>query len=507
MCGVAPRPALQKVLPTVLQTRGNRPEPRLVYWIYSLLMAIAALLLTPYWVVQGLRHGKYLSNLGERLGFSYPALQKIPDLRGSILLHAVSVGEVLSGITLARKLKDAYPHRRLIISTTTITGQALARERMPFADAVIYFPLDWNFCVQRALNRIQPALVIILETEIWPNFLRQARHREIPVIFISGRISDGSFARYQKYFRTFGFFLRPFLKSALSNPSLFLMQSEKDAERIRFLGAPTDRVQASGNLKYDQELAAPIPLSNWLTAEAQRIGRSPIIVAGSVVATEEPLALIAFGTLQGEYPNALLVLAPRKPERFDAAAEFIHESRRKFLRRSELSIQNSANGLSAAASSGAVTSSATVSNATTASATSSTSNEIPKDVTVLLVDSIGELASLYRCADGVFVGGSLVPSGGHNILEPAAFGKIPVFGPSMENFSEMAARFVAAGAAVQVESPEDAGVAWIEFFRDPERMRTMGETARALVADSRGATDRALVAISSYLGERDAPLR
>jgi 3-deoxy-D-manno-octulosonic-acid transferase len=466
-------------------TRGtNRPEPPLVYFIYSFLLAIAALVLTPYWLVQGLRHGKYFSNLLERLGFSHPSLKQAADRQGPILLHAVSVGEVMSGIYLARRLKEAYPNRQLIISTTTITGNKLARERMPFADAVIYFPLDWSFCVRLALNAIKPSLVVILETEIWPNFLRQARRRDIPVLFVSGRISDRSFLRFQKYLRTFGFFLRPFLKRALADPTMFLMQSEKDAERIRFLGAPADRVRASGNLKYDLDLPGPTPVSHWLEAEVSRSGRTPVIVAGSVVATEEPLALIAFGTLQGEYPNALLVLAPRKPERFDAAADFIHESRRTFLRRSQLPIQTSSNG---------------------GSAISSGDTVIPKNVTVLLLDSIGELASIYRCADGVFVGGSLVPSGGHNILEPAAFGKIPVFGPSMENFSEMAARFVSAGAAVQVESPEDAGVAWIEMFRDPDRMRTMGQTARALVEDSRGATDRALAVISEFLNERGTP--
>jgi len=478
MYGVAPAPAH-------FNTRGaNRPEPLLVYFIYSFLLAIAALVLMPYWLVQGLRHGKYFSNLSERLGFSYPSLKQGTNRQGAILLHAVSVGEVLSGIALARRLKDAYPNRQLIISTTTITGNALARERIPFADAVIYFPLDWAFCVRRALNAIKPSLVIILETEIWPNFLRQARGRNIPVLFVSGRISDRSFLRYQKYLGAVGFFLGPFLKRALGNPNMFLMQSEKDAERIRFLGAPADRVRASGNLKYDLDLPGPTPVSHWLEAEVSRTGRTPVIVAGSVVATEEPLALIAFGTLQGEYPNALLVLAPRKPERFEAAADFIHESRRKFLRRSQLSIQTSSNGASPAGA-----------------------TAIPTDVTVVLLDSIGELASIYRCADGVFVGGSLVPSGGHNILEPAAFGKIPVFGPSMENFSEMASRFVSAGAAVQVESPEDAGVAWIELFRDPDRMRTMGETARALVEDSRGATDRALAVISGFLNEHGAPRR
>ena len=451
-----------------------------MYFIYSFLMGLAALLLVPYWLVQGLRNGKYLSNLGERLGFSFPALANLPaNSTGAIWIHAVSVGEALSGITLARRLKETYPHRPLIISTTTQTGQALARDRMPFADAVIYFPLDWAFCVRRALNAVRPSVVLVLETEIWPNFLREAGRRKIPILFVSGRISDRSFARYQRYLGVFGFFLRPFLGNALSNASAFLMQSEKDAQRVRAMGATADRVLLSGNLKYDLELPAPTPLSNWLAAEIKRSGRSPIIVAGSVVATEEPHALIAFGTLQGEYPKALLVLAPRKPECFDEAAEFIDESHRKFIRRSQLPIAGPSQ-------SQAVNPPA--------------SSTIPSDVTVLLIDSIGELASLYALADGAFVGGSLVSSGGHNILEPAAFGKIPVFGPSMENFSEIASRFVSAGAAIQVESPEDAGVAWIELFRDPERMKKMGETARHLVADSRGATDRAMAEIAKRLG-------
>jgi 3-deoxy-D-manno-octulosonic-acid transferase len=450
-----------------------------VYLVYSLLMGLAAILLSPYWLVQGLLHGKYLSNIKERLGFSFPSLGGLPAQRpGAIWIHAVSVGEVLSGVALAQKLKQAYPDRPLIISTTTITGQTLARDRVPFADAVIYFPLDWTFCVRRALRAVRPAIVVVLETEIWPNFLREAGKCKIPVIFVSGRISDRSFERYRNYFNKFGFFLRPFLRRALGNATSFLMQSQADADRIRFLGAPPERVSVSGNLKYDQALPAPTPLSHWLETEARRLGRHPIIVAGSVVATEEPLALIAFGVVQGEYPRAFLVLAPRKPERFQDAADFIHESRRKFLRRSELPIVGNGIEYVGGTSHGA---------------------SIPDDVNVLLLDSIGELASLYQLADGAFVGGSLVESGGHNILEPAAFGKIPVFGPSMENFAEIASRFVAAKAAVQVESPEDVGVAWIELLRDPDRKRQMGETAKRLVDDSRGATSRGLAEIAKHL--------
>lgn len=442
-------------------------------------MGLAALLTAPYWLIHGLRHRKYLSNLGERLGFSLPRLERLPSGRpGAIWIHAVSVGEALSGIALAKRLKETYPKRPLVISTTTLTGYTLAKERIPFADAVFFYPFDWAFCVRRVLAAVKPALIIVLETEIWPNFLRESRHRNIPVIFASGRISDRSFARYQKYLGLFGFYLRPFLASVLRNPAAFLMQTPADADRIHALGAPADHVKVSGNLKYDVVLPDATPLSAWLAEECKRRRRWPIIVAGSVVSTEEPLALLAFGVVQGDFRNALLVLAPRKPERFGPAAEFIEESHRKFVRRSELPV------------SGPGISPKPLAN----------SNGIPDDVTVLLLDSIGELASLYPLADGAFVGGSLVEAGGHNILEPAAFGKVPVFGPSMENFAEIAARFVQAGAAIQVESPEDAGVEWIHLLKDPEKMKRMGDAAKQLVESSRGALDRVMAEVAKQFG-------
>jgi 3-deoxy-D-manno-octulosonic-acid transferase len=452
-----------------------------VYFLYSMLMAIAALLLTPYWIIKGISQGKYLSNLSERLGLSFSGLEKLPKERaGAIWLHAVSVGEALSSVALAKKLKERYPERPLVVSTTTITGQSIARDRMPFADAVIYFPLDWAFCVKRAIAAVKPAIVIVLETEIWPNFLREAGRGGVPVVFVSGRISDRSFARYQKWLGRVGFYLRPFLQSALGHASAFLMQSERDAERVRELGAPPERVKVNGNLKYDQEPPKSTPLVEWLEKEVGDKVRRPLIVAGSVVANEEPLALIAFGVLQGEHRNSLLVIAPRKPERFDAAEQYIEDSHQKYIRRSQLNV--------------ALPSGAQAKNEI---------SELPAGVAVVLLDSIGELASLYRIADGVFVGGSLVESGGHNILEPAAFGKVPVFGPSMENFAEMSQRFVAADAAVQVESPEDAGVTWIELLRSPERMARMGAAAKRLVEESRGATDRTLAGIDAHLA-RDA---
>src|SRR3984957_8545890 len=411
-------------------------------------MAVAAAVLSPIWIWKGLRQGKYLSNLGERLGRSFPGLDAMAaspqgrtvnesrERAGAVWIHAVSVGEVLSGVALAQKLKQAYPQRPLIISTTTQTGQALARERVKAADAVIYFPFDWAFCGRGALNAGKPSLVIVLETEIWPNFLREADRRKVPVIFVSGRISDTSFARYQKFFGWAGFYLRPFLRDALGHAPAFLMQSGRDAERVRELGAPASRVFVSGNLKYDQALPDATPMSEWLAREVERSGRRPLIVAGSVVSSEEPLALIAFGGGQGEFPNALVVLAPRKPECFQQAADFIHESRRKFVRRSELKIAGNGTasgaavglgpgqGLKPFAVSAADVSVESATHKTGAGGAASGASGVPAisaDVTVLLLDSIGELASLYRLADGAFVGGSLVESGGHNILEPAAF--------------------------------------------------------------------------------------
>jgi 3-deoxy-D-manno-octulosonic-acid transferase len=448
-----------------------------VYFLYSFLMSVAAVVMTPYWIVQGLRHKKYFVSLTERLGYMLHELNGLPkDRPGAIWIHAVSVGEVLAGVSLARRLKKQHPERALIISTTTATGQAVARERMPFADAVIYFPFDWTFSVRCVLDAARPAIVVILETEIWPNFLRETKRRGIPVIFVSGRISEKSFTRYRKFFGTLGFYLRPFMQSVLKQPAAFLMQTETDAERIRELGAPPELVKVSGNLKYDQELPGATPLASWLQEEFRRLGRWPVIVAGSVVATEEPLALIAFGVVQGDFPKALLVLAPRKPERFAAAAEFIEESHRKYVRRSELGVAGpgiSANGAG---------------------------KGIGDEASVLLLDSIGELASLYPLADGVFVGGSLVESGGHNILEPAAFGKVPVFGPSMENFAAIAARFLQAGAAIQVQSPEDAGVEWIHLLKSKEKMQKMGEAARELVESSRGTLERAAEEVATQMG-------
>ncbi|MFZ0818759.1 MAG: 3-deoxy-D-manno-octulosonic acid transferase [Candidatus Acidiferrales bacterium] len=441
-----------------------------MYLVYSILAALGFVLASPYFFVKGLRSHKYFANLSERFGRVPPDLHQ--KSAGCIWIHAVSVGEVLAALPLAKQLKQQFPGKPLIVSTATATGQQLARERFDFADGFLYFPFDWAWVVRRVLLAVSPSCIVILETEIWPNFLREANRKHAPVIFANGRISDRSIRRYRRLLNAFGFVLKGFFRSVLSNPALFLMQGEKDRARLLELGAPADGVVVTGNVKYDSPLPGENELVRWLANAVEKHSRRPLIVAGSVTAGEEPMVLTAFSLLQAKSPNAFMVLAPRKPERFDAAAKCIEESNRAYIRRSQIS---------PASQDGPVFANST---------------------SVLLLDSIGELAGLYRIADAVFVGGSLVPAGGHNVLEPASFGKPPVFGNSMENFAEVAGTIVARSAGLKVYSAEELGAAWIALTRSPEKSRIMGAAARALVEENRGATDRTIAHIKTILQSR-----
>jgi 3-deoxy-D-manno-octulosonic-acid transferase len=452
-----------------------------VYLLYSLLTSLGLLLTLPYWLVKGLRQGKYLHNLRERLGHVPDELRVgLTNQAAPIWVHAVSVGEVLAAGPLVKALKQRVPQHSLIISTTTDTGQRLARERLQFAEGFFYFPLDWTFCIRRVFNAVQPCAVIVLETEIWPNFLRVARQRGVPVVLVNGRISPRSFARYLRSFRLLGFLLQPFARRVLGDVRSFLMQTWDDAARLVVLGAQQERVLATGNLKYDQEMPAETPLVNWLGGELKRRGRWPVMIAGSVVAGEEPLVLQAFAVVRARWPRALLLLAPRKPERFEAATAYIRECGFGLVRRSGLSAPWAAEG--ALEERGP-----------------SISSSIAGDTDVLLLDTVGELASLYRIANVVFIGGSLVPSGGHNPLEAAVFGKAPIFGPSTENFRGITASLLEAEAAIRVRDSSDLGRQWVALLEDDARREQMGARARALVEKSRGAVARALEVIVAIL--------
>jgi 3-deoxy-D-manno-octulosonic-acid transferase len=446
-----------------------------MYFLYSVVITAGLIVLAPYFLLRGLRRGKNLRNLPERLGLRFPPelTRADADSRGGIWLHAVSVGEVLGAVPLARSLKERYPERRLVVSTTTETGQALARERMQFADTVLYFPLDLPGAMRRTFRAVRPGLIVVMETEIWPNFLRTAREAGVPVVYANGRISDRSFRGFRRWP------LASFRRRVFADGGLYLMQSTEDARRVVALGTPPERVMVTGNLKYDLTEAEENELVLWLRSEIQRAGRGPLLIAGSVLAGEESAVLEALELVAARWPGTLLLLAPRRPERFVEAGAMIEQAGWSVIRRSALTPGDGSSG-------GVLR------------------PEFGRGRSVLLLDSLGELASLYRLADAVFVGGSLVPAGGHNPVEPAAFGKAPVFGRSMENFRDIAGEFLRAGAAVQVGSGAELGAAWISLLENDPRRTEMGKQARALVERHRGATAATLEQLAGFLRAHQA---
>src|SRR5271154_3244143 len=441
-----------------------------MYFFYRIITAVGMVFLAPYYALRGWRRGEPASALWERLGSVPPEIVSratVGSGPGAIWIHAVSVGEVLAARPLAEGLQRRFPERAVFVSTTTETGQKLARERLQSVDGIFYFPLDWVVPVRRALRSIHPVLVIVMETEIWPNFLREARRRNVPVIFVNARISEKSFARFKRW----DFLVGEFFKRTLQDAELFLAQTPEDAARLRERGAPEDRVEVTGNLKYDGEPPAASRFGAWLENQIRTQERWPVFVAGSVVAEEEQAVLAAYDVVQRQWRRALLVLAPRKPDRFDAAAGIAASAGWNIVRRSGLDLHS----------------------------------PLDENADVLVLDSIGELAGIYALADAVFVGGSLVAAGGPNILEPAWFAKPPVFGMSMENFREMAAQFLAAQAGIQVSSGMQLGKVWVQLIEDSALRERMGQAALKLSERNRGATRRSLERIGSVLEEQGRP--
>ena len=438
-------------------------------YLYRILTAAAVVILAPYYALRGWRRGEPRQTFRDRFGLLAPEIVAAADAAGEnrpIWIHAVSVGEVLAAQPLLAGLRKRFPARPVFVSTTTETGQRLARERMPGAAGVFYFPLDWTISVRRALGALRPALVVIMETEIWPNFLRVAHQAGVPVAFANARISEKSLERFERWRR----FAEPFYRKILRWPALFLAQSKEDAERLGAIGAPEERIEVTGNLKYDSEPPRPGAFQEWFAAQIQAQERWPVLIAGSVVAEEEPHVLAAWDLVQRKWRRALLVLAPRKPDRFEAAMALCVEGGWNAVRRSEMDFKK----------------------------------PLDDEADIVLLDSIGELAALYALGDAAFVGGSLVAAGGHNILEPAWFARPPVFGGSMENFQEMAGRFLGARAGIQVESGPMLGRVWIQLIEDAALRERMGESARKLSLANRGAAQRTLERIATLLGPAEA---
>ena len=433
-----------------------------MYIVYSLLLALVFVISLPWWAIQVLRLGKYRAGLKERLGiipervrvsFHAPhhATQAGPD---SIWIHAVSVGEVLAVSQLVAELRKADPERAIFVSTTTATGQALARKR--FGESHVFFmPLDLGFALRPYLKLLQPRLLILAETEFWPNLLHLSRKNGALVAIVNARISDRSFPRYRRF--------RWFFSRVLNDVDLFLTQTEDDAQRLREIGAGAERVRSSGNLKFDVRSSGGSPLAEDLRRAIAKDGVSPVIICGSTTEGEEELVLLAFREMAAEFPGAMMILAPRHPERFDRVAALIAGEGLAMLRRSAWT---QGSGLRRS---------------------------------VFLLDSVGELASLYALADVAFVGGSLLPGvGGHNILEPAQHGVPVLVGPSTFNFREIVRIFERGGAITVVTSGSLAGELRHLLAHREERLR-LGQRAREMFLQNTGATDRTLQALQELL--------
>jgi 3-deoxy-D-manno-octulosonic-acid transferase len=410
-------------------------------WVYSLGLGLFMGALLPSVLAQMLVRGKYRRGLAERFGRPQPWEGSATPL----WLHAVSVGEAMAAAPLARELARRRPDVPLLVSTTTETGRAVAEQRLP-ASRFVFFPVDLAWIVRPTLARLRPRAVLLTETELWPNFLTACAAQAVPCVLINGRISPRSFPRYR--------LVRPYFRTVLRHMRLFCMQSQADADRILALGAPPDRVVVTGNLKYDLPTLGQGENREDLRG---RLGLDPacrLIVAGSTHRGEEEAVLEAFQGVAADRRSLALLLAPRHPERLEEVERLVLRRGLGCVRRSRLPGAG------------------------------------PVSNGVILLDTMGELATLYGAATVVFIGGSLIPHGGQNLLEPAAWGRPVIHGPHMGNFAEMRERFLAAGAAVEI--PDGAGLtrALGDLVDDPGKADRMGAAGRGIVEANRGATAR-----------------
>jgi 3-deoxy-D-manno-octulosonic-acid transferase len=428
----------------------------MILFFYNLLLRVGLVLSAPWWWWRIRTTEKYREGIQERLGEVPEPLLASDDGRPVIWLHAVSVGEVLAVSRFLEEMERAFPECRPLISTTTRTGQTLARERFG-AERVFYCPLDLPKAVNAYMEALRPRMLVLAETEFWPNLLDGCFRRGIPVVVVNARVSDRSWPRYWK--------LRKLWRPILDQLALVLPQSELDAERLRAIGCRPDRVVMVGNLKFDVRAAAESEATRALRATGLR---SRFLVAGSTVEGEEPAVLAAWQEALGADPRIVLVLAPRHPERFNAVATLLAESGVPWVRRS------SWKGLPV--------------------------ESLPelRFGEVVLLDTIGELASVYSLAAIAFVGGSVVEAGGHNPLEPAQFGVPIVMGPHYSNFRAITEE-LRAHRAVRIAAADKLAKTFFDLLYDETAAHAMGERARLLFEEEAGATARSVEAIAAVL--------
>lgn len=423
-----------------------------MYLLYSALLAAGLILSLPYWIYQMLRYGKYRSGFSQRLG-SVPSGLMTRSPQPTIWFHAVSVGEVLAVSGLVEHLRRRWPDRRVVVSTTTDTGQQLARSRFG-RENVFYFPLDLGFAIEPYLQVLKPELIIIAETEFWPNFLRLAKRSGARIAVVNARISDRSLPGYKR--------LRWWLPRVIANVDLFLAQTWEDRKRLIEIGAPDARVEVTGNLKFDISPPPDPAVLASLRENFQKSGATPILVCGSTVDEEEERMLLqAFQNILASYPHAVMILAPRHPERFPVVAALLESLGVRFWRRSLW-------------------------------------NGEPISGGVILLDTIGELAAIYGLADIAFVGGSLVPKGGHNIIEPARHGVAVVIGNHYENFRDIIWLFQTQDA-VRIVGPAELPLVFMDLISNEAERKALGARAAEVLRSQAGATEKTFAALEKLL--------
>ena len=427
----------------------------MILGLYSALLVATLVLGAPYWVVRMATSGRYRAGLAGRLGRVPDELREAVAGRNVIWLHAVSVGEVMAATQLIRELRAALPGWVVAVSTTTATGQRLARERLP-ESPVFYLPLDFAFVIRRYLRVLHPKTLVLMESELWPNLIDQCARRGIPIAVVNARISDRSLPRYLRLQRLW----RPLLEKI----SLYLAQSRENADRLVRIGAPADRVHTTGNLKYDVRTAKVNALTESLRANLPT--DSAVVVCGSTLEGEERLLLDAWPTVLAAETRTVMVLAPRHPDRFAAVAGLVAERGFPLRRASEFRQHPAA--------------------------------VLPGSV--FLLDTIGDLASIYSLGAMAFVGGSLIPSGGHNPLEPAQFGVPVLVGPSFQNFREIVDAMQSKDA-IRIVLPEVLTATIVDMLRHTSETQKLGERGREVFEAQSGATPRAIEALLRLLGE------
>jgi len=424
----------------------------MIYLLYDLILYVAALFLVPYYLLRGLRYGKSRRGVRERLGlYADDFRQSLPGRR-VIWVHAVSVGETRAAIPLIKEMRERFPDALLLLSNVTETGREIAAG-VSEIDSYIFFPFDLRWIVRKTLRLIRPALIILVETEIWPNFVLEAKQLKIPVILANGRISDRSFPRYRT--------ARKLFFPVLDSLTEYCMQSERDARRIRHLGASAGRVQVTGNLKFDMQPPEIMADLENLRSELKLPEDGRVWVAGSTHDGEEKLLVTAYLQLRKTCRNLFLVLVPRHPERCRQVQDDLAKLGVFATLRSSLWLRN----------------------------------KTLQHGEVLIVDTLGEMLKFYALADLVFVGGSLVNVGGHNILEASLLKKPVLYGTHMQNFKEIARLVREAHAGLQVKNAEDLIRQMRILIENPEEARRIGQNGYHLFEENRGATQRTLAVI------------